>query len=143
MHNQDAFNLDFSTNHIPFTLSSSYIVAKEDLLYVSKKVGTDASIYQIFVFCSIVEEQYISTCNYGLHSMLLGVAATISKLKLDFIRRGKGVSRTLDDLFREYMKYISLLIVAADQWGFYLPSLFFQALNLYLQGYVTLHGHKY
>ena len=37
--------------------------------------------------------------DYNSHSMLVDVITTISKLKLEFNGREKGVSRTLDDLF--------------------------------------------
>ena len=48
--------------------------------------------------------------------MLLDILTVLFNLKLDFAGRGKGVSRTPDDLFREYMDYIPLLPIAVAQW---------------------------
>ena len=114
LDNQNTFDLEFGTNPIPFTLFFSHKVAKDDFLRVLNKSGTYVSTCQIIFFFSIVEEQYIGTCNYESRSMPRGVTAVISKLKLDFTRRSKGVGRTLDDLFRGYMKYIPLLPVTTN-----------------------------
>ena len=67
--------------------------------------------------------------------MLLDILTVLFNLKLDFTGRGKGVSRTPDDMFREYMDYIPLLPIAVTQWV-YLHLLLFQTLPLRLQDYV-------
>ena len=69
----------------------------------------------------------IDTNDYDSHSVLLHVAAALSKLKVDFTRQEKGVFHTLDDFFCGYMDYIPLMPAAVDQWGFHL-TLFFQVL---------------
>ena len=84
----------------------------------------------MFIFCDIVEQQYVETSEYDSHSTLFDVVASLSKLKLDVTGRGKGVCLTPDDLFRGYMDYIPFLPAVADQWGFHLPLLIFQTLLL-------------
>lgn len=116
LNNQDGFDLDCGTHHIPFTLFSLHKVPKADFLRILKK--------QMVLTLAPVKSW--SSVTLSKSSMLVGGTTTrvayswmwqlLSQFQLEFTGQGKGISRTPDDLFWMYMEFLSLQPIAADQW---------------------------
>ena len=79
LNDQATFNLDFGANQISSTLSSSHKVAKEYSVHVLQKIVTYVNTSQVFLFCDIVRQQYVSTSDYDSRIILLDFSTVLFK----------------------------------------------------------------
>ena len=142
LDDQQSFENIFGSNPVMLIISARFSRAIEDSETLRSKLLDLCSLSHLYMFCDIVQLQYVGTTMYDSNQIMSDISLALSTLKLEYRYKGNFISLTLDDLYRRYIQYLPLLSSNAMAWSFSLVTLFYHTLPLDLQDAIIKDGYR-